>query len=175
VSDPLLGFDPPTRYVPKSPPVASRSTGTSPGVRMPLQRSGRRESTARQLPGRAPRSCRDFAGRSHPAGYGAAHRFSQPLSGLLPPSAVLPFSGRWRSWGCALQGFVPATQPRQLVAAGMPSWRSSRWLASPRPRWGNLWAHRPSPRFPTCAFCSPSGLLSAWESVGISEKRLASR
>jgi hypothetical protein len=87
----------------------------------PLQRSGRRESTARQLPGRAPRFCRDCAGGSHPTGYGAAHRFSQPRSGLLPPSAVLPFSGRWRSWGCALQGVVPATQPRRLVAAGIPS------------------------------------------------------
>jgi hypothetical protein len=49
------------------------------------------------VPGGSPTS-------SHLAGYGAAHRFSQPLSGLLPLPTVPPFSDGWRSWGCALQG-----------------------------------------------------------------------
>jgi hypothetical protein len=40
---------------------------------------------------------------------------------LLPLSSALPFSGRWHSWGSALQGFVPSTQPRRLVAVGIPS------------------------------------------------------
>jgi hypothetical protein len=95
VSDPLLGFNPPSRYVPKSPPEASRPAGTSPGGLMPLQRSGRREPTARQLPGRAPRFCRDSTNESHPAGYGAAHRFSQPRSGffLPPPSCHFQTGG----------------------------------------------------------------------------------
>jgi hypothetical protein len=143
------------------PEVSARSLSASGHLSwgsMPLQRSGRRESTARRLPGRAPRCCRDCADGSHPVGYGAAHRFSQPRSGLLPPSAVLPFSDRWRSWGLALQGFIPATQPWRFVAASVPSWRCSHRLASPRPRWGNLRARRPSPRFPTCAFVRLQGL-----------------
>jgi hypothetical protein len=40
VSDPLVGFGPPTRYFPKSPPVAFRSTGTSPGVLRPYSALG---------------------------------------------------------------------------------------------------------------------------------------
>lgn len=50
-------------------------------------------------------------GSSHAADFGAAPRFSQPLSDLTPLAAPLPFSDRWRSWGCALQGFAPLTQP----------------------------------------------------------------
>jgi hypothetical protein len=79
----------------------------------PLQRTGRRESTSdfRRLPG--------FAGvsvhGSHPADYGAARRFSQPLSGFLPLPTVPRFSRGWRSWGLPYRGF-PSTKPRRLVA-----------------------------------------------------------
>jgi len=48
MSDPLLGFGPPTRYAPKPPPVASRPTGTSLGVYCPSSASG----------GRSPRPAR---------------------------------------------------------------------------------------------------------------------
>jgi hypothetical protein len=80
----------------------------------PLQRSGRRESTSgfRRPPG--------FAGvsvhGSHPADYGAARRFSQPLSGLLPLSAVPPFSGGWRSCGSPYRGLFLSRSPARLVA-----------------------------------------------------------
>jgi len=60
---------------------------------------------------RAPRSCRASVCGSHPAGYGAARRLSQPLSGLLPPSAVLPFPGRWRSWGSPFREFIHPRSP----------------------------------------------------------------
>lgn len=106
--------------------------GTSLGVSSPLQRSSRRESTSRWLPSRAPRFCRESIGRSHSADYGAACRFSQPHSGLFPLPHVLPFSDRWRSWGSTLQGVVPSTKPRMLIAAGVPSCRSSRRLRCPR-------------------------------------------
>lgn len=70
---------------------------------------------------RAELSDRESADGSQPASYGAAPRFSKPLSGLLPLTSVPPFSDGWRSWGYALQGFAPLTKPRQLVAAGLPS------------------------------------------------------
>jgi hypothetical protein len=88
---------------------------------VPLQRSRWRESTARRSPGRASRLCRDSAAWSHPGDYGAARRFSQPLSSLFLPPPSGHVSGRWRSWGSALQGFAPPTQPRRLVVASVPS------------------------------------------------------
>jgi hypothetical protein len=66
-------------------------------------------------------SDRESASGSHSASYGAAPRFSKPLSGFLPLTSAPPFSDGWRSWGYALQGFAPLTKPRQLVAAGLPS------------------------------------------------------
>lgn len=78
-----------------------------------------------------------------------------PLSGflnlpatLIPLTALLPFSDRFRSWGCVLQGFVPFTKPQQLVAnTGIPSWRSSHRLRRLGPRPRHRQAHGPLPRF----------------------------
>lgn len=107
MGDPLLGFSSPTRSFPKSPPAASRPTGTSPGVPCPYSASGRGSPRPARCRAGAPvsRVCSD---RSRPAGYGAARRFSQPLSGfyLPPPSChfqtggapgVPPFRGLFRS------------------------------------------------------------------------------
>jgi len=54
----------------------------------PLQRSRRREFTSVRLPGRPTGFAGVSARGSHPADYGVAHRFSQPLSDfyLSPPS-----------------------------------------------------------------------------------------
>jgi hypothetical protein len=41
----------------------------------------------------------------------------------------------------AFQGLSPLTQARQLVTAGMPSWRSSCWLRIPGPRRGSQQAN----------------------------------
>jgi hypothetical protein len=103
LGDPLMGFGPPSRFVPQSPPRASRPRAPLLGFHRPYNARGgespRPASVARTgLPGGA-RGC---AGESQPADYGAAHRFSQPLSGffLSPPSrhfqtggvrGVLPF------------------------------------------------------------------------------------
>jgi len=110
--------------------------------------------------------CQLSAKGSHPPGYGAALRFSQPLSDLPPLAAVLPFSDRWRSWGCALQGVVPFTKPRQLVTAGMPSWRCSCRLRCLSPRLRLRQARVPVPR-KNCAprLSSSSGPSSAWKST----------
>jgi len=78
MSDPLLGFGPPLRYVPKSPPEASRLGHLSWGS-LPLQRMRRRESTARRtdgLPG-----CPGFRRQSHPPA-------TVPLTGFRSPSAA---------------------------------------------------------------------------------------
>jgi hypothetical protein len=55
---------------------------------LPLQRTGRRESTSVRFPGSASLALPGWsASGSHPAGYGVARRFSQPLSDfcLSPP------------------------------------------------------------------------------------------
>jgi len=86
----------------------------------PLQRIGRRESTARRFPDGHP----GFPGlhrRVPPRQLRCRSQAFSTSQRLLPPLAVLPFSDRWRSWGSTLQGFIPPTQPRRLVAAGMPS------------------------------------------------------
>jgi len=121
LDNPLLGSCSSTRCSPTSPPPTSRLAAPLLGFRTSLQRISRRESTSRQLPGRAPRFCRESIGRSQPTDYGATHRLSQPLSGLLPLLHPLPFSDRWHSWDSTLQGIIPSTKPRMLVAAGVPS------------------------------------------------------
>jgi len=112
VGNPLLGFGPPTRY---SRSLRHRSLDRrhlSWGF-TPLRRTGRRESTSdfRRLPGFAGVSVRG----SHPADYGVAHRFSQPLSDLLPLSTVPPFSGGWRPCGSPSRGLFLSRSPARLV------------------------------------------------------------
>jgi hypothetical protein len=106
--------------------LAGPAAGTNPVAAAllgfgPLQRTGRRESTSLAATGyhlRGARSRlglpgfpRESTGGSQTTGYGAAHRFSQPLSDLLPLTTVLPFSGRWHSWGCPFRGFILLRSP----------------------------------------------------------------
>jgi hypothetical protein len=106
----------------------------------PLQRMGRRESTSLAGTGSHLRGARHRLGPpgfprastsgSQSAGYGAAHRFSQPPSGVLPLTTVLPFSGRWRSWGCPFRGLhllrspdgsSPPACPPDVAPSGWPA------------------------------------------------------
>jgi hypothetical protein len=106
--------------------LAGPAAGTNPGTAallglLPLQRSGWRESTSLAGTGNhlrgsrhrlgLPGVARESTGGSQSTGYGAARRFSQPLSGLLPLTAVLPFSERWRSWGCPFRGLILLRSP----------------------------------------------------------------
>jgi hypothetical protein len=96
--------------------------GTSRGVSSPLQRSRRRESTSRSgYPSRAPWWCQGVRQRVPPRRLRCRSQVFPTSQRLLPLSALPPFSGGWRSWGFTLQGVVPSTKPRRLVAVGMPS------------------------------------------------------
>jgi hypothetical protein len=115
LSFPLLRFDPPTWFVPKTLPW-SLNRGQLSWVSLPLQRVQTTRVHVLPFNGKAPpqRSeddCWLSTSRSHPASYGAALRLSQPLSDFSPLAATLPFSDRWHSWGCVLQGFVPFAKP----------------------------------------------------------------
>lgn len=120
LDNPLLGLGPPSRLDPTSLPTASRSRAPLMGFHAPsahkVERVHVRPVSRSALP-----VARESTSRFHPAGYGVAHRLSQPLGDLLPLSAALPFSDRWRSWGSALQGILPSTMPRRLVIVGLPS------------------------------------------------------
>jgi hypothetical protein len=100
LGDPLMGFDPPSWLVPKSPPIVSRRGHLSWGSRRPFSARGGESprpagssTTSRSsVPDCSPGWC---AGGSQAAGYGAARRFSQPLSGvfLSPPSHHFQMGG----------------------------------------------------------------------------------
>jgi hypothetical protein len=110
----------------------------------PLQRTGRRESTSdfRRLPG--------FAGvsvhGSHPADYGVARRFSQPLSDLLPLSTVPPFSGGWRPCGSPSRGLFLPRSSADSSSCGYPLDVAPAGCAAPVPRRGHPKARRKLPR-----------------------------
>jgi hypothetical protein len=113
--NPLLRFDPPLRYVPKTSPWPL-SRGQLSWDFVPLQRIQATGVHVLPFNGKAVRQqsenhCRLSVNRSHPADYGAALRLSQPLSDFAPPAALLPFSDKWRSWGCVLQGFFLSQSP----------------------------------------------------------------
>jgi hypothetical protein len=112
---PLLRFDPPLRLKPEASVSSLSAEDNSHGIPCPFSVYKQRKSTSfcvsRRLPWPDQKTCQVLASRSHPANYGAALRFSQPLSDLTPLTAALPFSGRYHSWGCALQGFAPLTKP----------------------------------------------------------------
>jgi hypothetical protein len=96
--------------------------GTSLGVSSPLQRSRRRESTSRfGCPNRAPWWCQGVRRRVPTRRLRCRSQVFPTSQRLLPLPAVPPFSDGWRSWGSALQGVVPSTKPRRLIAAGLPS------------------------------------------------------
>jgi hypothetical protein len=142
VNDPLLGFGPPTRCFPLSPPEASRPAGTSPGVRCPCSALGEGSPRLAGCPVERP-------GRSRiaPLGPGLRQRVPSrqlrcrsqvfPTSQrLLPPSTVLPFSGRWHSWGWPYRGlFLPRSPSDSSPLACPPGVAPIGW-PSPRPRLG---------------------------------------
>jgi hypothetical protein len=107
---------------PEVPAPGLSTEGTSLGVSSPLQRSGRRESTSRSgCPARAPWWCQGVRQRVPPRQLRCRSQVFPTSQRLVPLPAFPPFSDGWRSWGSALQGVVPSTKPRRLVAAGMPS------------------------------------------------------
>jgi hypothetical protein len=143
LDDPLLGFDPPTRYVPKSPPEASRPAGTSLGVSCPSSALG--EGSPRPagfptglpvLPGSLP------AGPTPPATVPLAGFPNLAAAFFLPPPScrfqaggapgVPPFRGLFRSR--SPDGSSPPACPLDVAP---------RWLAFPHPRRGYLGARQP--------------------------------
>lgn len=117
------------------------ASGTSPGVPCPFNAQGGgnpRPATVARFGFRRQLPCCRLRCRSQV--FSTSQR-------LLLPSAVLPFSGRWRSWGSALQGFQflprspdgssPPACPPDVAPAG---------CASPVPRRGNQQARQPIPR-----------------------------
>jgi hypothetical protein len=88
LGNPLLGFSPPTRCCPPSPPPVSRLEAPLLGFRAASTLEEERVHVPIRLPGGRPGFAGVSAGRSHPAHYGVARRFFQPLSDffLSPPS-----------------------------------------------------------------------------------------
>lgn len=105
----------------REPMVAS----TSPGVLRPYSAQGEGSPRPASFPAGIPVS-RAMRRRVPSRRLRCRSQVFATSQRLAPPSAVLPFSGRWRSWGSALQGVNPPAQPRRLVTVGMPSRRSSR-------------------------------------------------
>jgi hypothetical protein len=115
---------------------------------VPLQRSREEESTSVRFPGSAASALPRFStGRSHPAGYGVALRFSQPLGDLVPLPTVPPCFRRVALLGLCPSGVrscfaAPATRRRRRpLLTFLPSARPC-----PHPRWGPPWARRTLPR-----------------------------
>jgi hypothetical protein len=90
---------------------------------------------------RSPKPSSSSTKGSHTLCYGAALRLSQPLSDLVPLTATPPFSGRWHSWACVLQGFVPLIQPPVTHRPGNTLLALLPRLRCPEPRLEHRWAH----------------------------------
>lgn len=100
--------------------------GTSHGVSVPYSVLGRRSPrpSDRSRLG-APGGCPEIRRRLPAASYGATHRFSQPHSGNCSSLNRPAIFRRVTLLGFSFQGFIPPTQPRRLIIAGMPPSRSS--------------------------------------------------
>jgi hypothetical protein len=112
LGNPLLGFGPPTRYVPKSPPPVSRPEAPLLGFHSATTHWEKRVHV-RLSP--APRFCRGVYPRVPPRRLRCR---SQVFSTSQRPSSSLhrPTIFRWvASVRFALQGFVPSTKPRRLL------------------------------------------------------------
>jgi len=138
---------------------------------VPLQRSRWREPTSRLVAQVEPPGCPGSADESHPAGYGAAHRFSQPLSGFLrsPPSCHFQAGGALgvRPSGVSSPHAAPETRRhRRTLLTFIPA----DWPGS-RPRREHPWA-RPTVFLgvPFGRHSSSSGSCSAWESIRIASQ-----
>jgi len=92
LSDPLLGFGPPIRYVPQSWPSVCPPRAPLLGFLAPSAHWGEGVHVPAGCPAQLPRLLtRAFAGRSHPASYGVAHRLSQPLGDFFHPPPARRF------------------------------------------------------------------------------------
>jgi hypothetical protein len=112
LGNPLLGFGPPTRYVPKSPPPVSRPEAPLLGFHAPTTHWEERVHV-RLSP--APRFCRGICPRVPPRRLRCRSQVFSTSQRLLPLPTVPRFSRGWRSWGLPYRGF-PSTKPRRLVA-----------------------------------------------------------
>lgn len=83
---PLLGFDPPPRYVPKSLFPTSRCENHSPEVYAPSVHAAWKSTALASYPARAPHDLhRENLLTVPPVSYGVAHRLSQPFSDFFLP------------------------------------------------------------------------------------------
>ena len=171
-----MGFSSPTRCVPTSPPPVSRPEAPLLGFRRPYNARGGESPRPVPVARFGPPGCAGVsASESHFASYGAARRFSQPLSGffLSPPSrhfqtggvrGVLPFRELFLPRSpddssppaCPLD--VPPAGCAVPILGGDVRGHTGRFLG---------W-------FDQCLL-SPSGLSSSWKSICINESRLMSR
>jgi hypothetical protein len=88
---------------------------------VPLQRIWEKRVHVRAGQGSASRLSGVSADGSQSVDYGAARRFSRPLSDLFLSSPSRRFSGGWHSWGSPFRGLILAAKLRRLVAAELPS------------------------------------------------------
>jgi hypothetical protein len=148
---PLVGFNPPLRFVPETSVLRLSTQDHSHGICFPFNAYRQRESTS------AP--CYRFGCPTQPEDR-VGVRWRVPLhqlrcrsqafstsQRLSPLTALLPFSDRWRSWGSPFRGFILSRSLRQLITTGLPSCRSSRRVRSPKVLGLELlWARDPLPR-----------------------------
>jgi hypothetical protein len=100
----LMGFGPPSRFVPKSRPWHLGHEHLSWGF-LSLQRSRKQESTARLLPDELP-GCPGFHPPVPPGRLRCRSQVFPTSQRLLPPATTLPFSDRWRSWDSPFRGLL---------------------------------------------------------------------
>jgi hypothetical protein len=121
LSYPLLGFGPPTRYVPQIPPAVSPPWAPLLGFLAP---SAHKEEGVHVSTG-CPAELPELSPGNPPAGPTLPATVSPTGFLNLPAtSSTLRRPAVFRQvalLGFTLQGFVPLAQPRQLVATGMPS------------------------------------------------------
>jgi hypothetical protein len=150
------GVRPTYTVCPAIPALGLSAEGTSPGVPCPYSARGEGNPRPDQLPSRAPRCLAGVStGRSHPAGYGVARRFSQPLSDFLFPPPSCHVSDRWRSWDLPFRGLLLSRRPGDSsppacpldvapagcaspVLGGGASWRAAAYLGEPASTFGRL-------------------------------------
>jgi hypothetical protein len=127
MGNPLLGFGPPSRYVPKVPASHLSIRGTSPGGSIPFSARRGESPRPRRLPGSVPRFP-GFRRRVPPRRLRCRSQVFPTSQRLLPLSAVPPFSDGWRSWGSLFRGLIltrsssgssPLISPHDVPPAGL--------------------------------------------------------
>jgi hypothetical protein len=128
LDDPLLGLGSPSRLSRRPPPSVSRPRAPLLGFSAPSAHQVGRVHVQLAL---APPGCPVGRRRVPPLRLRCRSQVFPTSQRLAPLPALPPFSDGWRSWGSALQGILPLTKLRRLVAAGIPSWPCSRGLRMP--------------------------------------------